>query len=171
MVGLKSFLLFAKAKVASVKSQPLARLELQAAFIGIRALRVVLHESRMSFTEVHAWTDSMTVKHWISHPPYRWKTFVANRVNEIQELSQHLSVTWHHWPGSQNPADITTRGTTAGLHDTFWKNGPRWLIQEQVGLWSARFTQRRRRKNWRSNRLSLRLKKRNGGLAFRNGQR
>ena len=32
MVGLKSFLLFAKAKVASVKSQPLARLELQAAF-------------------------------------------------------------------------------------------------------------------------------------------
>ena len=70
MVGLKSFLLFAKAKVASVKSQPLARLELQAAFIGTRALRVVFHKSRMSFTEVHAWTDSMTVKHWISHPPY-----------------------------------------------------------------------------------------------------
>ena len=81
---LKSFLLFAKAKVASVKSQPLARLELQAAFIGIRALRVVLHESRMSFTEVHAWTDSMTVKPMISHPPYRWKTFVANRVNEVK---------------------------------------------------------------------------------------
>ena len=48
------------------------------------------------------------------------KTFVANSVNEIQELSQHLSVTWHHCPGSQNPADITTRGATVvGLHDTF----------------------------------------------------
>ena len=68
MVGLKSFLLSAKTKVASVKSQPLARLELQAAFIGIRALRVVLHESRMSFSEVHAWTDSMTVKHWPDQP-------------------------------------------------------------------------------------------------------
>ena len=58
--------------------------------------------------------------------------FVANRVNEIQELSQHLSVTWHHCQGSQNPADITTRGATVvGLHDTFWQNGPRWLIQRE----------------------------------------
>ena len=43
-----------------------------------------------------------------------------------------MSGTWHHCPGSQNPADITTRGATVvGLHDTFWQNGPRWLIQRE----------------------------------------
>ena len=46
--------------------------------------------------------------------------------------SANTSVTWHHCLGSQNPADITTRGATVvGLHDTFWQNGPRWLIQRE----------------------------------------
>ena len=61
-------LIFAKAKVASLKSESLARLELQAAFVGTRALRMVLLETKLIACEIHAWTDSMTVRQWISQP-------------------------------------------------------------------------------------------------------
>ena len=66
----EAFLTFAKlkAKIASLKSESLAGLDLQAAFVGTRALGMVLLETKLIACEVHAWTDSMTVRQWISQP-------------------------------------------------------------------------------------------------------
>ena len=129
-----TFLIYAKAKVAPLKSESLARLELQAAFLGSRSLQLVLAESRLVPSEVHAWTDSMTVRHWINQPSYRWKTFVANRVSEIQQISKDESVVWHHCPGQDNPADIVSRGATVKeLKDRMWLHGPQWLTR--TDLW------------------------------------
>ena len=129
-----TFLIYAKAKVAPLKSESLARLELQAAFLGSRALQLVLAETRLVPSEVHAWTDSMTVRHWINHPSYRWKTFVANRVCEIQQISKDESVVWHHCPGQDSPEDIVSRGATVNeLKDRVRLHGPQWL--SRTDLW------------------------------------
>ena len=78
-----SSLLYAKAKVAPVSPPTLARLELQAAHLASRMLTFVTEQLRVDVERIVCWTDSMTTWHWIQNPPYRWKTYVANRVTEI----------------------------------------------------------------------------------------
>ncbi|XP_038118272.1 uncharacterized protein LOC119769525 [Culex quinquefasciatus] len=63
----------------------------------------------------------------IKSPPSRWKTFVANRVSEIQHLTR--GGIWNHVPGTENPADIISRGMTPAQlqYQSLWFHGPCWL--------------------------------------------
>nr|XP_033204786.1 uncharacterized protein LOC117165516 [Bombus vancouverensis nearcticus] len=56
------------------------------------------------------WTDSTIVLHWISSSSYTLKTFVANRVAEIQTKTNTSD--WRHVPTDDNPADLISRGQT-----------------------------------------------------------
>ncbi|GFV70389.1 integrase catalytic domain-containing protein [Trichonephila clavipes] len=49
-------------------------------------------------TRAFFWTDSQVTLHWIKGPSHRWKPFVANRVREIQSLTDPNS--WFHCSGS-----------------------------------------------------------------------
>ncbi|XP_058817061.1 uncharacterized protein LOC131680357 [Topomyia yanbarensis] len=70
---------------------------------------------------------STTVLQWLRGNPSRWKTFVANRVSQIQ-LSTDLN-RWKHVPGVDNPADDISRGLspTDILNSTRWWTGTPWL--------------------------------------------
>ena len=126
-----SSLLFAKAKVAPVSPPTLARLELQAAVLASKWLEFVVNESRLQIGRVVCWTDSLTTWHWINSPSYRWKTYVANRVVAVQETARKLSVTWRHCPGTDNPADLVSRGVPpSALQESIWQHGPEWLLEE-----------------------------------------
>ena len=81
-------LIFAKARVASLVVQTLARLELQAAFVGIRALKFVCKELRVKPVSVSAWTDSSTVLHWIKKPAYEWT--IRGLRTECQQYSKSI---------------------------------------------------------------------------------
>ena len=121
-------LLYGKAKVCPLKQQSLAKMELQAAFVGVKWLAFVLEHLRVRSSTVIAWTDSMTTWHWIRQPPHRWKTYVANRVSDIQRISEQFGVTWKHCPGRENPADHISRGLSVEqLCDSNWLCGPPWL--------------------------------------------
>ena len=50
----------------------------------------------------------MVSLYWIHAQSSRWKTYVANRVAEIQRLTE--AYTWHHINSRHNPADIISRG-------------------------------------------------------------
>ncbi|XP_065079407.1 uncharacterized protein LOC135702304 [Ochlerotatus camptorhynchus] len=80
-------------------------------------------------TKPFFWTDSMIVLCQIRSPPARWKKFIANRVSEIQRLT--AGGIWSHVPGSENPADIISRGMSlADMRNTpAWWIGPQWLNQ------------------------------------------
>ena len=54
------------------------------------------------------WFDSQIDLAWLAHPSANLKTFVANRVADIQESSE-IKI-WHHIPGKINPADYISRG-------------------------------------------------------------
>ena len=130
-------LVYAKAKVAPVKRQTLARLELQAAFMASSALDMVCNHVRTPICEVHCWTDSLTTFHWLNKPPHHWKTWVANRVAAIQEVGLKWNTEWHHCPGVLNPADLVSRGVSLEkLEASKWLKGPDWITSKE--MWPLR---------------------------------
>lgn len=130
-----SLLLCSKSRVAPVKSKTitLPRLELCGAIVLVRLLQNVKRALKIKFDEVHAWSDSTIALAWISGDPSRQKTFVSNRTAEIQSIlpSEH----WHHVDGSENPADLISRGIslTNLIQNKIWWEGPDWLSRFAEG--------------------------------------
>lgn len=126
-----SSLVVAKAKVAPLKRVTLPRLELLASLLCARLLVFVRQALKLpADTGYMCWSDSMVALSWIQSDPTRWKTFVANRVTEIQELTSPDH--WSHCPGSQNPSDLLTRGVWAEelVTSDLWLRGPSFLVEE-----------------------------------------
>src|SRR5436190_778184 len=81
--------------------------------------------------QVHLWSDSSVVLTWLRTPPYRLKTYVANRVSQTQELFPPDS--WHHISSTDNPADCASRGISASqlVGHPLWWTGPSWFKLSQ----------------------------------------
>lgn len=74
------------------------------------------------------WTDSQIVLAWIRDVPHKRNIFVANRITEIQTLTD--SCEWRYIGTKNNPADLGTRGVFPEdlPHVTLWWNGPDCLF-------------------------------------------
>ena len=120
----------AKARVAPLRAVSIPRLELMGAVLGYRLTKKICLLLGYDVTEVTFWTDSMDVVHWVRSQSRNFKTFVANRVAEVQEGT--LPVQWRHVPGTENPADDATRGLplSSMTEDHRWFVGPDFLYQD-----------------------------------------
>ena len=134
--GQYSRLLESKTRVAPLKRQTIPRLELLSGLILARLLSTVREAlgSQVLINTVHLWLDSSAAVYWIKGDR-EWKQFVQNRVNEILSLTDKEM--WNHCAGTENPADLGSRGESAcklKTNDLWWK-GPPWLSKPET-LWS-----------------------------------
>ncbi|GFQ98507.1 integrase catalytic domain-containing protein [Trichonephila clavata] len=100
------------------------------------AAGLVKHLKRIfkDINRIVLWSDSMIVLYWIKSSASKFKPFVSNRISEIQENTDPVS--WRHYSGKQNPADLLTRGITSRelINHEKWWHGPEWL-KDSENLW------------------------------------
>ena len=104
--------LFAKSRLAPLKSVSIPGLELSAATLPVRQDRMLKREIEMPLSNPSVfWTDSMSVLRYVKNENRRFHTFVANRIAIIRDSSSPDQ--WYHVEGTLNPGDHTSKGLTA----------------------------------------------------------
>ena len=128
--GFESCILAAKSRIAPLRIVDIVRLELCGAVLNARLYAFIIHELRdIEFKEVYHVVDSEIVRAMINKDSYGFRTFAANRIGEIQQLTEKRK--WHWVEGNLNIADVTTRPFDKASVDLSvngeWQKGPSFL--------------------------------------------
>jgi hypothetical protein len=122
-------LLCAKSKVSPLKKMTIPRLELQAALMLAKLVTNVRTALTIKIDTTILWCDSTIALCWIKSEPRILKTFVSNRVSQIQDLTENDL--WRYISTKQNPADLVSRGISPRQLENLsvWWNGPSFLSE------------------------------------------
>ena len=121
-------LVMAKSRAPPTTFVSIPRLELTAATLFIKVSTILRRKLAIHPTiKEYFWTDSEVVLGYVSNDPKRFKIFVANRVQLIQENSDVNQ--WMYVDSRSNPADDASRGISPSNQEKVnrWLNSPGFL--------------------------------------------
>ncbi|GFX50285.1 integrase catalytic domain-containing protein [Trichonephila clavipes] len=123
----KVSILASKSHVAPIRVIFIPRLELCACVLLAQLVKKIRSTLRLNISDIVLHTDSTIALAWLNTPANRLKTFVANRVAKVQELTEGFQ--WNHVPSVLNPADLVSRGLRpCDLPNLrLWWHGPQFL--------------------------------------------
>lgn len=104
-------ILCGKSRLVPLRGSTVPRLELSAATLSVQNDKFFRKELKIPISESFFWTDSTIVLRYIANSDKMFKTFVANRVNQIKQGS--VIEQWKYVPTKLNPADVASRGLSA----------------------------------------------------------
>ena len=124
-------LLLGNSRVVPKKSVSIPRLKLIAALLSVKVTCLLKKELNLGEVTHYFWTDSKAVLGYIRNNTRRFKTFVANRINQIKENTH--AEQWNYIPTRENPADDASRDLNAEREssNSCWFQGPSFLWHEE----------------------------------------
>ena len=122
-------LIIGKSRVSPIKYVSIPRLELTAAVLSVKIASLISKEIDMPEVKHYFWTDSKVVLSYLQSTTKIFKTFVANRVQQIKSSSNIND--WNYVKSANNPADVSSRGLDPDERSRIdlWFNGPSFLLQ------------------------------------------
>lgn len=123
----------AKTRVAPLGGMTIPRLELLSALLLAKLIASITAalEREITLEDPVCFSDSKAALFWIWGTRHEWKQFVENRVSSIRALVHPHH--WRHCPGTENPADIPSRGASVStlIETKLWLHGPHWLHTDE----------------------------------------
>ena len=137
-----SQIIFAKTKVAPVKSKSLLTLELLAVFVAFKTLHFLVRGySNAVITDIHIFVDAQLVLSWLLKNNIKIKDIIAgNRVKDINDIKNQIEknsdirIRYKYVHTADNPADLISRGFIIAKFENmykFWSNGLHWVIKDE----------------------------------------
>ncbi|XP_014678718.1 PREDICTED: uncharacterized protein LOC106818533, partial [Priapulus caudatus] len=124
-------LVMGKARVCPLKVLSIPRLELAAALVSAKISSILRTEMTYANIQDYFWTDSKVVLGYINNDARRFHVYVANRVQQIQNVSEPSQ--WRYVESANNPADHASRGLHVDeLIQSNWLKGPAFLWNPEV---------------------------------------
>ena len=116
-----------KSKVAALQETSIPTLELLSAVLALGLAKKLVNGFQLSMDMETFWCHSMNVLWWIRGRSRKLKPFVANRVSEIQSVTNPMM--WKHVPTKINSADLLSRETAVDVlaSNDLWLYGPSFL--------------------------------------------
>ncbi|GFT08428.1 integrase catalytic domain-containing protein [Trichonephila clavipes] len=123
----KESILASKSRVAPIQIIYIPLLELCACVLLAQLVKKIRSTLRLNISDIVLHTDLTIALAWLNTPANRLKTFVANHVVKVQELTEGFQ--WNHVPSVLNPADLVSRGLRpCDLPNLrLWWHGPQFL--------------------------------------------
>ena len=121
--------LMGKVRVIPLKQITIPRLELNAAVVSVKMSEFLKEELKYDNVLQYYWVDSKVVLGYVQNEVKTFHTSVANRVQQIRDLSNPNS--WLYIESQSNPSDAASRGlSVSNLIKLNWLHGPTFLWEK-----------------------------------------